>query len=89
MNTSTPNQSWSCRNTEMIPDETSHVLCDPQAETISTPTPPQATGERKKTNLSGGIDKTVLTPVKSISDSTEEKKIVGGARDLSRTIKNR
>ena len=42
---------------------------------------------RNKTNLSGGLDNTKLTPAKVLTESAEERKLAGGVKDLSRTLK--
>ena len=72
MDTSTPEQTWSYRRHDIIPDEPSPILGETLGEstTLDPVTSPlqskdtfRKAGEaRNKTNLSGGLDNTKLTP---------------------------
>ena len=71
MNTSTPKQAWTYRATEAIPDETSPIVNDNKNDT------------RNRTDLSGGMASNKLTPIKPLSESSENRNLAGGAKDLS------
>ena len=95
MNTSTPKQTWNYRVSEPIPDEASPILGDVEEgnnsraspTTITTGTSAANTSQQRGTNLSTEMDTANITPSKILKESTEERKLAGGARDLSRTYK--
>ena len=92
MDTSTPKHFGDYRNNELIPDTISPTSPITGNTTQGTENDHSDMADnnrnaRNATNLSGNIDGTRLTPIKPISESAEDKKLAGGAQDLSNANK--
>ena len=86
VNTSTPTQWGSYRESQLIPDDTSPILLEQAVKDTSD----DETGvieSVNRTEVSGNLDKNKLTPDKLLSESKEDQNIAGGARDLSNAAK--
>ena len=82
MNTSTPTSMGPYRQSKLIPDETSPILIVSPDKGSEVPSFDNL-AQKSPTELSGDLDRNCITPVKVLTESKEDKKLAGGARDLS------
>ena len=89
MNTSTPDLKSCYRSTKLIPEEASPIeeLIEGDKDGSQSSSSQQVLTSNTRTNISGQLDITRLTPIKKLTTSVEDLKLVGGARDLSNAKK--
>ena len=80
METSTPTNIGAYRNNQLIPDEDSPIYIGSPGLMSNTD---DTVDQKSPTRLSLEVDQSKLTPLKQLTSSEEDKKLAGGAFDLS------
>ena len=86
MDTSTPSHMGLYRTKEIIPEETSPISAQDQ-DTSNGSDSVGIIANNKPTQISDCMDQSKLTPVKVVSESAEERNLMGGAQNLSNAYK--
>ena len=84
MDTSTPTHVDGYRSMQLIPDVESPIDRGVNQESTTEDTTGGEVDPKSPTHLSGHMDQNKLTPVKLLSESAEERRLAGGASDLSK-----
>ena len=86
METSTPKNMGQFRDNKIIPDESTPTspITTSSSALVEEGDSEEGCPQRIHTNLSDKLELNKLTPTKLVSESAEDRRLFGGARDLSR-----